>query len=301
MRILLFVPSYNDPVSAYRLSKRILENEHVERALIIDDSDDPESVEFSRTIEDDEIEVVRRVRSGKWSAWRLALARSLEYDGLVEMDSDVELSDPGLLISGLEEYDVITVYQNFVLPSRRAFFSRRIAEIYSATHRGLKGASKFNMGGRVITLSNRAASMLVKHGFFEEPVLADDHVIGLAACLMGLRCTTVDCGLRIRLPSRFTEWIRYRSRHRGTIRWAEEYVASKIAQRRMVTKISRRDYDATLSRFLRSLLLPFHPLNLAVLLFLGVCTLLPLEDQYEWSMLKTTKRGSSLISFHPTG
>jgi len=301
MRILLFVPSYNDPVSAYRLSKRVLENEHVERALIIDDSDDPKSVEFSRTIEDSEIELVRRTRSGKWSAWRLALARSLEYDGLIEMDSDVELSEPALLMSSLEEYDVVTVYQNFVLPPRRAFFSRRMAEIYSTTHRDLKGASKFNMGGQIIALSNKAVSMLVEYGFFEEPVLADDHVIGLAACLMDLKCTTVDCGLRIRLPSRFKEWMKYRSRHRGTIRWAEEYVASKIGERRRIRKISRRDYDTTRSFFLGSLLRPLHPLNPLVLLFLGVCSLLPLEDQYEWSMLKTTKRGSSLTSFHPTG
>jgi len=35
MRLLLFVPSYNDPFSAYMLSKRILENEHIEKAGFI--------------------------------------------------------------------------------------------------------------------------------------------------------------------------------------------------------------------------------------------------------------------------
>jgi len=295
MRILLFVPSYNDTASAHRLSKKILENEHVERALIVDDSDDPESVEFSRSIEDREIDVVRRARSGKWSAWRLALARSLDYDGLVEVDSDVDVGDPDTLISSLDGYDVVTAYQDFAIPPRRAFFSRRIAEIYRSMHRGLRGASKFNMGGQVIALSRRAASMLTERGFFEEPVLADDHVICLASRLLGLRCTTVDCGLRIRLPSRLSEWMRYRSRHRGTIRWAEEYVASKIGGRRRIVKISKRDYNTTRSFFLRSLLRPFHPLNPLILAFFGVCSLLPLEDRFEWSMLRSTKIGQFTI------
>ncbi|MGD2201287.1 MAG: hypothetical protein PVJ38_06640 [Candidatus Bathyarchaeota archaeon] len=289
MRILLFVPSYNDSASAYSLSKKILENEHVERALIVDDSDDRESVEFLRSIDDSEIEIVRRTRSGKWSAWRLALVRSLEYDGLVEVDADVEVRDPGRLISEVEGYDVVTAYQDFASVSPRSFFSRRIAEIYGTMHRELEAASKFNMGGQIIAISKRAASMLIDLGFFEEPVLADDHTICLASCLLDLNYTTIDCGLRVRLPSKFSEWMRYRSRHRGTIRWVEDYVASKIGKRKAIREISSRDYRTTRCYFLKSLLWPPHPLNPAVLLFFAVSSILPIEDPFKWSALNSTK------------
>ena len=289
MRVLLFIPCYNDSESAHRLSKKLLGIEDVEKALIVDDSDDPACIEYSRRIEDDGIEVISRRRRGKWSAWRLALERSRDYDGLIEIDADVEVDRPDLIVAQMGEYDVVTAYQDIMMPPRRAFFSRRISEVYQSMHRKLSEMSKFNMGGQVIALSKKAAMELNERGFFSEPVLADDHVISLAAHVLGLRCTTVDCGLRIRLPSRFTEWIKYRSRHRGAIGWAEDYVAEKTGLRMRTMKASREDYGIARRYFLKSLFESPNPLNLFILLFFGAFSVVAIEDQFRWSILKSTK------------
>ena len=289
MRILLFIPCYNDSESAHRLSKRLLGNEGIVKALIVDDSDDPECIEYSGRIEDDRIEVISRRRRGKWTAWRLALERSRDYDGLMEIDSDVELDNPDLIVARIGEYDVVTAYQDILMPPRRAFFSRRIAEVYQGMHRNLSEMSKFNMGGQVIALSEKAVMKLNELEFFSEPVLADDHVISLAACVLGLKCTTVDCGLRIRLPSRFTEWIRYRSRHRGAIGWAEDYVAIKTGAKMRTMRVSRDDYGTARRYFLKSLFESSNPLNLFILLFFGAFSVIAIEDQFRWTILKSTK------------
>jgi hypothetical protein len=289
MRILLFIPCYNDSESAHRLSKRLLGNEGIVKALIVDDSDDPECIKYTRRIEDDRIEVISRRRRGKWSAWGLALEHSKNYDGLIEIDSDVEVDDPDLIVTQLREYDVVTAYQNILMPSRRAFFSRRIAEVYQDMHWKLKELSKFNMGGQIIGLSKKATTKLNEINFFGEPVLADDHVISLAACVLGLKCATVDCGLRIKLPSKFTEWIRYRSRHGGAIKWAEDYVAKKTGIKGRTVRISRHDYATTRRHFLRSLFGTPNPLNLLILLFFGAFSVIAIEDQFRWSILESTK------------
>lgn len=289
MRVMVFIPCYNDTVSAHRLSRQFEEDERVEKIMIVDDSDDPGNVEYSGRIEEGKTEVIRRDRSGKWSAWRLALERAAAYDGLVEVDSDVRVGDIGPLIRGLRAYDVVTAYQEIVVPPRRAFLSRRIGEVYRDTHRRLKGMGKFNMGGRAIALSGRAVRGLLDRGFFEEPVLADDHVICLASSTLGLRHTSLDCGLKVKAPSRVSEWMRYRSRHRGAIPWSEDYVSGKIGDRERVKRISRVDYGVTRKYFLKSLFESFHPLNIMILLLFGACSLLLIEDRVEWSKLKSTK------------
>ncbi len=233
--------------------------------------------------------MISRRRRGKWSAWRLALERSRDYDGLIEIDADVEVDRPDLVVAQMGEYDVVTAYQDIMMPPRRAFFSRRISEVYQSMHLKLSEMSKFNMGGQVIALSKKAAMELYERGFFSEPVLADDHVICLAAHVLGLRCTTVDCGLRIRLPSRFAEWIKYRSRHRGAIGWAEDYVAEKTGLRMRTMKASREDYGIARRYFLKSLFESPNPLNLFILLFFGAFSVVAIEDQFRWSILKSTK------------
>lgn len=289
MRVLLFIPCYNDSESAHRLSKRLLGNDDIVKVLIVDDSDDPDCIEYSKRIRDARIDVISRRRCGKWSAWRLALEYSKSYDGLIEIDADVEVDDPDLLVARMGEYDVVTAYQDILIPPRRAFFSRRIAEVYQDMHRKLKKISKFNMGGQIIALSRRAILKLNESVFFSEPVLADDHVISLAACVLGLKCTTVDCGLRVKLPSKFTEWIRYRSRHGGAIKWAEDYVAMKTGIKGRTMEISRRDYDTTRMHFLRSLFGSPNPLNLLILLFFGAFSVIAIEDRFKWSILESTK------------
>ncbi|NIN68240.1 MAG: hypothetical protein GTO63_26745, partial [Anaerolineae bacterium] len=67
-----------------------------------------------------------------------------------EIDSDVELDHPDLVVARIGEYDVVTAYQDILMPPRRAFFSRRISEVYQSMHRKLSEMSKFNMGGQVI-------------------------------------------------------------------------------------------------------------------------------------------------------
>jgi hypothetical protein len=73
VRLLLFIPSYNDAASAHALAKRFLGEGGVERAMIVDDSDEPSSAAYAESIRNSGVEAVRRRRAGKWSAWRLAL------------------------------------------------------------------------------------------------------------------------------------------------------------------------------------------------------------------------------------
>jgi hypothetical protein len=121
-----------------------------------------------------------------------------------------------------------------------------------------------------------------------EPVPADDHVIALTGYVIGLKVTSIDCGMKMKLPETLGEWIRYRSRHRGAITWAENYVASKINHTEKVREISKRDYKETLIGFLKAVMHPFHPLNPIALVFLVFTNLLPLEHRVKWTKLKST-------------
>ena len=153
------------------------------------------------------------------------------FDGLVEVDSDVVVRSPRLILDALVGWDVITAHQDVVVPDGAGALSRRLGEVYRDAHLRLRAAGKFNMGGRLIVLSARAVDALLGMGFFLEPVPGDDHVICLAAAALGLRHRSVDCGMEMRASTRLNEWIRYRSRHRGVIGWSEEYVASKTGLR----------------------------------------------------------------------
>jgi hypothetical protein len=258
----------------------------VSKILIVDDSDDQNCIKLAKKIVHERIQVISRKRSGKWTAWRLALQLAKDYDGLVEIDSDVEVEDIGILILSLKSYDVVTAYPEILLPKN--YLGRRIAKVYRRMHEELKRIRKFNMGGQVIALSKKAISALVNQGFFEEPVVSDDHVIGLAACVLGLRCTTVDCGLRIRLPSTLEEWIRYRSRHRQAIKRTESYVGLKTGQPHETITISRSDMKLTLKYFLGSL--KKEPiLACAILLSFFLGFILPIESQTEWTRLESEK------------
>jgi hypothetical protein len=287
MKILLFVPSYNDTIMAHNISVKFLENNYVSKALIVDDSDDPKCVEVAKRIKHKKLEVVRRERSGKWAAWRLALERARSYDGLLEVDSDVEVKTPGVLISSLKNYDVVTANQGIVLPPKG--LGRIIGTVYQRMHQELKDVGKFNMGGQVVALSKRVVLTLLDYTFFNEPVIADDHVVCLAAYVLGFRCTTVDCGLHIRLPSTLKEWIKYRSRHRGAIKWAEKYVALKTGKPSETAVISQVDFKISRNYFLKNLFkssIFFAPL---ILMVFAVGSVLQIENQIKWSRLKGEK------------
>jgi hypothetical protein len=287
VRILVFLPSYNDTETALQLSRRFLANHNVKRVLLVDDSDDPECMRTARKIRDEGIEVVSRVRSGKWSAWKLALSLAREYDALIEVDSDVEIRNPDLIVSSLRDYDAVTAYQEIILPETG--LGRVVGETYQKMHQDFKVMGKFNMGGQVIALSYKAVSALLDHGFFDEPVHADDHVIGLACWVLGLRCRTIDCGLRIGLPSTIMDWISYRSRHRGAISWAQKYVASKTGKVRETADASRADYAFTLGYFIKNVFTSLKIGGLALLILFAAASLLPLEDRTKWSRLRSEK------------
>jgi glycosyltransferase involved in cell wall biosynthesis len=284
---MIFIPSYNDTLMAYENAKKLLKYNCVPRILIVDDSDDPDCMELAKKIRHKKILVFSRKRSGKWSAWRLALQFAREYDGLVEIDSDVEVKDPKILIQSLASYDVVTAYPEIIVPN--TFLGKSIAKVYQRMHKELMCLGKFNMGGQAIALSRKAVAAFLNQGFFEEPVMADDHVIGLAACVLGLRCISVECGLRIRLPFTFKEWIRYRSRHRQAIKWAEKYVSLKTGRVCEAINISRWDIKVTRKYFLKNLI---KELNIFAWLFLPLFFLgsvLPIESQTEWTRLKGEK------------
>jgi glycosyltransferase involved in cell wall biosynthesis len=287
MKIMIFIPSYNDTLMAFDNAIRLLKYDYVSRILIVDDSDDPDCMELAKKIRHEKILVISRKRSGKWSAWRLALQFANEYDGLVEIDSDVEVEYPEILIQSLMSYDVVTAYPEIIVPN--TFFGKSIAKVYQRMHKELACLGKFNMGGQVIALSRKAIAAFLNQGFFEEPVMADDHVIGLAACVLGLRCISVECGLRIRLPSTFKEWILYRSRHRQAVKWAEKYVGLKTGRVYEAINISCWDIKVTLKYFLKNLLkeLTFFAWLFLLLIFLG--SFLPIESQIEWTRLKGEK------------
>jgi len=255
VRLLLFIPSYNDAASAHALAKRFLGEGGVERAMIVDDSDDPSSAAYAESIRNSGVEAVRR-RGGKWSAWRLALEASMGFDGLVEVDSDVAVRSPALITAALAGWDAVTAYQDVVVPDEADPLSRRLGEVYRDAHMRLRAAGKFNMGGRLMALSARLVKALLDMGFFLEPVHGDDHVICLAAAALGLMCRSVDCGMEMKAPARLGEWIRYRSRHRGVIGWSEGYVASKTGLGEETLRASRTDYGETVAAFLSSLLNP---------------------------------------------
>lgn len=287
MRVLVFIPSYNDTETALQIAEQFLVNESVSGVLIVDDSDDSKCVEIARQIRNEKIEVIFRVRSGKWSAWKLALTRAREYDGLIEVDSDVEIRDPDVVVSSLRDHDAVTAYQEIVLPNKG--LGRAVGEAYQRMHQDLKAMGKFNMGGQVIALSNKAVSTLLHYRFFEEPVLADDHVIGLACRVLELKCTTIDCGLRIGLPSTISDWISYRSRHRGAINWAEKYVASKTGKAKETADASRADYVFSLRYFIKDMFKTLKVGGFLLLILFAVASLLPLENQTRWSRLESEK------------
>jgi len=290
MRALAFIPSYNDVVSGHAIARQLEELPEVARVLIIDESDDPRCLRYLRGVRGGKLDVVHRERGGKWRAWRTALKAALPYDALLQVDSDVVIREPATLLHALDGADVASAYQEIVAPRGRAPFARRIAEIYGRMHRDLQARGKFNMGGQAIALSRRTVASLLGAGLFEEPVHADDHVVCLAAAAMGLRCRSVDCGLGISLPGGLGEWMRYRSRHRGAIGWAEGYVASKTGLGEAVAEVSRADYVHTLNAFIRAVLGSPGPLDPLILLFLGFSSFLPLEDRTQWRRLKGSKQ-----------
>lgn len=287
MRVLVFIPSYNDTETALNIAKQFLDEEGVSGVLLVDDSDDSKCVEIARQIRNENIEVISRVRAGKWSAWKLALTRAKEYDGLIEVDSDIEIRDPALVVASLKGHDVVTAYQEIVLTDNG--LGKAVGEAYQKMHQDLKTMKRFNMGGQVIGLSNKAVSTLLHYKFFDEPVLADDHVIGLACRVLGLKCTTIDCGLQIGLPSTISDWISYRSRHRGAINWAERYVASKTGKARETADASRADYAFALRYFIKDFLKSLNVGGLPLLVLFAIASILPLENQTEWSRLKSEK------------
>ena len=289
MKLLGFIPCYNDTKAARKIINQVKGYRELDEILLIDDSDDLECKEIAQNLATDPIiKLIQRKRSGKWSAWRIALEKAVDYDGMIQMDSDIEIDSLTPIIDGLQNFDVITAYQEIVKSDADSLLSRQLAFIYRRAHLNLRENGKFNMGGRLIALSKHTIRLLLDNDFFKEPVPADDHVIALAGYVLGLKVTSIDCGMKMKLPDTLGEWIRYRSRHRGAITWAENYVASKINYIEKVREISKRDYQKTLIGFLKAVMHPFHPLNSIALVFLVFTNLLPLEHRVKWTKLKST-------------
>jgi hypothetical protein len=284
MKVLVFIPSYNDTISAYNLALKFIRENEVERVLLIDESDDPYYINFARKINHEKIDIIRRERSGKYLAWKEALNCARNYDGLIEVDADIEIEKPILLLVNLKKYDVITAYPKFNLPLNG--LSKIIIKIYQKMHEDLQKIGKFNMGGQVIALSRKAVITLLNYDFFEEPVLADDHVICLGAYVLQLKCVTVDCGLYLSLPSKLKDWIKYRSRHKKAIKWSEEYVAKKTGKNYETFIVSRNDFNLTLKYFLKNLIKCGHIFSPFVLLLFLVGPFLYLENPFKWEKLK---------------
>jgi len=284
MRIMLFVPSYNDTKMAYEIALQFLRNTEITRVLIIDDSDDAECRIVAGRIRNQKIDVVQRRRAGKWSAWKIALEAAREYDGLVEIDSDAEVEKADCFIASLHENDLVTAYPNIVLPPRG--LGRMIGLVYRGMHEDMKRIGRFSMGGQLIALSKRTVNSLLVHGFFQEPVASDDHVVALGAYVLGLKCATIDCGLRIRLPLTLKEWIKFRSRHRGAIKRAEQYVSLKTGETTRTAQVSRSDFDLSYGYFVVNLVKSLKLLAPLVLLLFILGSILPIENQTQWSRLK---------------
>lgn len=289
MKLLGFIPCYNDTVAARKIISQVKGYRELEEILIIDDSDEQQSKETAQWLANDpKISLIQRKRSGKWSAWRIALEKAVEYDGMIQMDADIEVDSLMPIIDGLQNHDVITAYQKILKSDANSLLSRQLALIYRRAHINLRENGKFNMGGRLIALSKQTIKILLDNNFFKEPVPADDHVIALTGHVLKLKVTSIDCGMKMKLPDTLGEWIRYRSRHRGAITWAENYVASKINHIEKVRDISKRDYEETLIGFLKAVIHPFHPLNPLAFVFLVFTNLLPLEHRVKWTRLKST-------------
>jgi len=286
MKILVFIPSYNDTITAYRLSLNFIK-ENVDKVLIIDESDDPRCIAAAKKIKHEKIDIVCKNRSGKYSAWRAALEQAKNYDGLIEVDADIKIRNPRILISSLENYDVVTAHQKFIIPKKG--LGRVIGKIYQGMHQELKKIGKFNMGGQIIALSKTAVLTLLSYEFFREPVLADDHVICLGAYVLGLKCKTVECGLDIGLPSNLKEWVKYRSRHRKAIKWSEQYVAKKTGKVSETAIASRSDFKLTLRYFLKNLIKYGNVISPLILILFGTGMFLPAENPTKWSSLKSEK------------
>jgi glycosyltransferase involved in cell wall biosynthesis len=299
VRHLLFIPTYNEAQNAHRLAKQIARDPRITHTLIVDDSDDPQSAEYAASIDDPETTVIRRPRSGKWSAWRIALQETHSYDGVIQSDSDIRITHPQTLVTGLETHDLATAYQDVAIPHSADPVSRRIGETYSDAHRRLRALGKFNMGGRFMALSSRLADTLLHAGLFNEPVHADDHVIALAAVTLGFRCTSIDCGAEFTTPATIRDWMRYRSRHSGAIGWSERYVAEKIGHPERVREASQADIRLTTTSFLASMTHRIDPLSILALTILAASPLLAREDPSQWRTLTTTKETPVTSFNHP--
>jgi hypothetical protein len=288
LNILLFIPSYNDTLSAYLLSKKFIRNEQISKILLIDESDHPDSISLLKKIKKNKkIEVIHRKRKGKWSAWRLAFIRAKEYDGIIELDADIKIKYPYRIISGLEKNEVITAYQDIDIPRKLPW--KIISRIYQDMHNELMKRNKFNMGGQIIALKKDVVLTLLKRGFFKEPVKADDHVIALAAYILGFKCKSIDCGLTIGLPTNINDWIKYRSRHKGAIRWAEDYVALKTGKEKLTNLISKLDINLTKKYFIKNVLKKTHVFAPLFLLFFIFSSMLSTENPVKWSRIQSEK------------
>lgn len=290
MGSLVFIPSYNDSRQAVNLARQAATYSQTDRVLIIDDSDDPQCISYlNEQPPDPRVTLIQRTRSGKWSAWRTTLQQAPRYDNVIQVDSDVTLATLNPLLHALRSHDVVTAHPHIQTPPGATRLAREVTEAYRLSHTRLKAQGKFNMGGQVIGLSRQAAESLLSHGFFTEPVAADDHVIALAGKALGLRCTTVDIGMQVSLPGTLRDWVRYKSRHRGAIRLARRYVAEKTGRPAEVDEASRRDYRETVTSFLAATIGGLKLWSLVGLVFLEAASLLGKEDRTVWTRLESTK------------
>lgn len=287
MRILVLLPCYNDALSLAKLVTlfRSRIKQYVQEYLIVDESDDETSLRVLRILSRiDNIRVIHSSeRHGKPYAWKIALESFLqkEFDALIEVNSDVIVRYPERIIKKLQQgYDVVTCYSHY---SPR-FIPWHI--LYEEMHKLWMRYGVFIPGGECIALSRHAIESIHSVGIPWKSVSLDDFLIALLAQTLGLKCTSVDCGLTLSLPMRLGEWILYRLRHNiHAVHAVENYLMDKVEEIRLKKAIEnyRNMYKYALGHTILK-----NPM-LSLFLFTFLFSLIPYRSEGPWMRLESEK------------
>jgi len=244
MKVLVLIPSYNDlPLVVERIEEiedRI--GDFVGEYLVVDESDEESSLRYLQRLKGmDRVRVIHRERRlGKWSIWPTAFNYMLSsgFDALIEVDADVFIEHPQKIIQTISNgFDVVTCYSHYL--TDKSPLSFMVTRLYSLMHDMSRQYRLYAMGGECIALSRRAVEEFKKHNLFYDPFPLDDYVISLAGAVLGLKCTSVDCGLTLKLPSTIRDWMTYRLRHTWrALELAHSYLRRRLG-RNYLEKLNR--------------------------------------------------------------
>lgn len=298
----MLIPSYND---LQLVVKRVKEIERrigdvVGEYMVVDESDEESSLKYLPLLKKiDKVRILHRERRlGKWFAWSVALDFMLnsDFDALIELNADTFIEYPRRIVRSLEEgFDVVTCYSHYL--AEGSPFASYVAKFYASIHSMWKRFHLFAMGGECLALSRRAVEKFKEHNLFSDPFPLDDYVISLAGLILGLKCTSIDCGLILKLPQTLNEWMMYRLRHREkTLEMAHLYLKRKLGSnyfRKADWLIDRywQMYKFIVARHLISSFFGTAPL--VILQYLLAKIPFQVESPITWRRLQSEKRLSS--------